>query len=68
MLTENMEQLQTVADYLVDHETMTGDQFRDCMEGREISEATQTSLFDAFQIQPEAEDAAEIEQIEEFEE
>ena len=53
LLTEHMDQLNQVADFLVEHETMTGDQFAACMEGREILEATQTSLFDAFQTEPE---------------
>ena len=46
ILKANEERLMQVADYLVANETMTGDQFVDCMEGREIREASATSLFD----------------------
>jgi cell division protease FtsH len=46
ILKANEEKLMQVADYLVANETMTGDQFVDCMEGREIREASATSLFD----------------------
>jgi len=53
LLTEHMDKVNAVADFLVVNETMTGDQFRACMEGREIEEATQTSLFDAFQTESE---------------
>ena len=37
-----------VVDFLMERETMSGTQFADCMEGREIGEASSTSLFDAF--------------------
>ena len=46
ILKANEEKLLQVADYLVANETMTGDQFVDCMEGREIRDASATSLFD----------------------
>ena len=35
-----------MTEFLLEHETMTGSQFADCMEGREIGEATAVSLFD----------------------
>ena len=46
ILKANEDKLMQIADYLLEHETMTGDQFVDCMEGREIREASATSLFD----------------------
>ena len=46
ILKANEDKLKQVADYLVEHETMTGEQFAACMEGREIGEASSTSLFD----------------------
>ena len=46
ILKANEEKLMQVADYLVANETMTGDQFVDCMEGKRIREASATSLFD----------------------
>ena len=37
-----------VVEFLLANETMSGAQFRQCMEGQEIQEATDTSLLDAF--------------------
>jgi cell division protease FtsH len=48
ILKENEAKLMQVVDYLLEHETMTGKQFADCMEGREIQDTSDTSLFDAF--------------------
>ena len=48
ILTEDKDKLMQVVDYLMQHETMSGTQFADCMEGRKISEGSATSLFDAF--------------------
>ena len=47
ILKANEDKIMAITDYLVEHETMTGRQFADCMEGREISEASTVSLFDA---------------------
>ena len=46
LLQENSEAFHRVVDYLMEHESMTGDQFIACMEEREISEASTTSLLD----------------------
>lgn len=46
LLKSHGEQFQRVVDYLVEHESMTGEQFTACMEGREISQASTTSLLD----------------------
>ena len=48
ILTDDKEKLMQVVDFLMQHETMSGTQFADCMEGRQIGEASSTSLFDAF--------------------
>ena len=48
ILTDDKEKLMQVVDFLMERETMSGTQFADCMEGREIGEASNTSLFDAF--------------------
>ena len=54
ILTEDKDKLMQVVDYLMQHETMSGTQFADCMEGRAISEGSATSLFDGFkEEQPE---------------
>ena len=49
ILQENSTQLQSVVDYLLEHETMSGAQFEDIMEGREIGEASATALMDGFE-------------------
>ncbi len=38
ILKDNYDKLREVAEFLLKHETMTADQFRACMEGREIPE------------------------------
>lgn len=53
ILSENLGKLNEVADFLVEHENMTGEQFAACMEGRQIEAGSQTSMFDAFEVQPE---------------
>ena len=35
-------------EFLLERESMTGEQFEACMEGREIAESSTTSLFDGF--------------------
>ena len=47
ILKANEDKVMAVVDHLLEHETMTGKQFEDCMAGREISEATKVSIFDA---------------------
>ncbi len=46
LLSDHAEQLRTVVDYLLEHESMTGEQFTACMEGKEIGEASTTMLLD----------------------
>ena len=47
ILKENEDKLKAVAQFLLEHETMTGAQFRACMEGAEIpEEKSDTSFFD----------------------
>ena len=45
ILTENKDKLETVVSYLLGKETMAGNQFRDCMEGKSIGEAEENPLF-----------------------
>ena len=59
ILTENSDKLSAVADYLLAHETITGAQFEDLMEGREIGEASATALTDGFEEKGAPGDAAE---------
>ena len=51
ILEENSEKLHEVVAYLLEHESMTGEQFTACMEGKEIAEGSATSLFDGFEPQ-----------------
>ncbi len=48
ILTEHNEKVQKVVEYLLEHESMTGAQFTACMEGKDISEASDTALLDDF--------------------
>ncbi len=49
ILKKDADKLLRVVDYLMEHETMTGEQFSACMEGKEIAEGSSTSLFDGFE-------------------
>jgi len=46
LLQTHENKVHQVTQFLLEHETMTGAQFADCMEGRQIGEATETTLFD----------------------
>ena len=48
ILRRDADKLHQVVDFLLEHETMSGKQFADCMAGREIEEAGKTTLFDNF--------------------
>ena len=48
ILQKDGEKLQAVAEYLLANESMTGAQFADLMEGREIGTASTTALTDGF--------------------
>ena len=52
ILEDNSEKLHEVVAYLLEHENMTGDQFRACMEGNQIEEASTTGMFDGFEETP----------------
>ena len=49
ILKKDEDKLMAVVDYLMEHETMTGEQFAACMEGKEIAESSSTALFDGFE-------------------
>ena len=49
ILTRDGEKLQAIADYLLANETMTGAQFADLMEGRELSQGSATALTDGYE-------------------
>ena len=48
ILEKDGDKLQQVVAYLMEHETMTGAQFADLMESRELSEASATALTDGY--------------------
>ncbi|MCD7755112.1 MAG: ATP-dependent zinc metalloprotease FtsH [Firmicutes bacterium] len=45
ILKNNTDKVNQVADFLLEHESMTGAQFADCMEGRQIGEAEALAMF-----------------------
>ena len=51
ILTRDAEKLKQIVKFLLENETMTGQQFADCMAGREISESQETTLFDHIQTE-----------------
>ena len=55
ILSQNADKLHQVVAYLLEHESMTGEQFAACMEGREIGQMSETSLLDAGREPEEAE-------------
>ena len=54
ILQKDSAKLQELADYLLANESITGQQFENLMEDREIGQASATSLTDGFQ-EPEQE-------------
>ena len=48
ILRRDADKIKTVVEFLLQHETMTGAQFAQCMAGEEIQAASDTALFDAF--------------------
>ena len=48
ILTNDAEKLHQIVEFLLEHETMTGEQFAACMEGKDIEEDSSTALFDGF--------------------
>ena len=53
ILQKDAEKLHKVVAYLLEHESMTGEQFRACMEDQAIEAASATSLFDGFEASEE---------------
>ena len=48
ILSENADALHRVVDFLMEHESMTGEQFAACMEGKEVGGSSDTALLDGF--------------------
>ena len=49
ILSDNKEKMQELTEYLLEKESISGDQFRSLMEGKEIGQASITSMFDGFE-------------------
>ena len=49
ILKENQDKLHALVAFLLDKESISGEQFEALMEGRAVEEASQTSLFDGFE-------------------
>ena len=49
LLSDNAEKLHALVEYLLEKESINGDQFENLMEGREIGESTVSTLFDGFE-------------------
>ena len=62
LLEDNAQKLHEVVDLLLEMESLTGEQFEACMEGKQITSGSTTSLFDGFE---EATDVSEPAQAEE---
>ena len=56
ILRKDADKVKQIVEFLLQNEIMTGEQFAACMEGREIPEATETSLFDAYEENSETEE------------
>jgi cell division protease FtsH len=59
ILREDEAKLLEVVEFLLEHETMTGEQFVACMENKAIAEASTTALFDGFEAAESAEESGE---------
>ena len=62
ILSDNADKLNAVVEYLLDKESMTGEQFEAIMEGREVGETSATAMFDGFEEAPEKEDPEKAEE------
>lgn len=48
ILQRDADKMKTVVEFLLEHETMSGTQFAQCMAGEEIQQSSSNSIFDAF--------------------
>ena len=52
ILSDNKEKMEALTEYLLEKESITGDQFRSLMEGKELGEGSETTMFDGFAEEP----------------
>lgn len=48
ILKRDADKLQTIVEFLLEHETMTAKQFNACMEGKEVEDGGKATIFDSF--------------------
>ena len=53
ILSDHADQVKAVVEFLLDKESMTGEQFEAIMEGREVGETSATAMFDGFETDEE---------------
>ena len=53
ILSRDAEKMRAVVEFLLEHETMTGKQFAQCMAGEEITDSEPGSLFDGIRVEEE---------------
>ena len=51
LLQKDTEKFKQVVQFLMEHETMSGEQFKQCMEGKEITASGESSLLDSFKTE-----------------
>lgn len=56
ILTENSDKLNAVVDFLMEHESMTGEQFEAIMQGKSVGDASTTAMFDGFEEEKKADE------------
>jgi len=49
ILSDNKEKMEQLTEYLLEKESITGEQFRSLMEGNAIGEGSDTTMFDGFE-------------------
>ena len=52
ILSDNKEKMEALTEYLLEKESITGDQFRSLMEGKKLGEGSETTMFDGFAEEP----------------
>ncbi len=60
ILTDNSDKLHAVVEFLLEKESMTGEQFAAIMEGKEAGDASSTAMFDGFQEETKEEPKEEL--------
>jgi len=51
ILSDNADKLHSVVEFLLEKESMTGEQFEAIMKGEEVSETSTTAMFDGFEME-----------------